>query len=318
MADGVLLGGGAGVEAEGGVVESQRGSDAGAVGDTIRSEGMAEGRHHMHADTAAAEAAEEGCHAGVGDDTAAGSGGGGGGGGAEVPADAPSDGMERAVAALEDCAGSSSEGVAVAAKPPGDGPDATGEARARGDHGGSMSAGSVVEAGASVATAVEDGAAADAASRGDGAGLPGCEGGTVQRGGEEAGPLPVEEHAVADHRGEAPDWPEAVAEPPEAVERADVAAAAESGSAGRSDNPTGAGEREGGGVDTAEAAWWLRVSADAQLQDIVPTVETLRRQSARQAPAAAVPPGPGAAARSRPVEDVLGFQVCISDSACAC
>lgn len=65
----------------------------------------------------------------------------------------------------------------------------------------------------------------------------------------------------------------------------------------------------GGVADAAEATWWLRVRADAQLQDIVPTVETLRRRSTRSAPAAAAPQGVGLSGRDRAVDDVLGIQV---------
>lgn len=77
------------------------------------------------------------------------------------------------------------------------------------------------------------------------------------------------------------------------------------------------GGPSGEGVAAAtEAAWWLRVRADAQLQDIVPTVETLRRRSTRPAPATAAPQGVGLGGRGRGVDDVLGIQVLAQTPVC--
>lgn len=68
----------------------------------------------------------------------------------------------------------------------------------------------------------------------------------------------------------------------------------------------------------ADATWWVKVSADAQLQDILPAAEILRRQSGRAQSAAVSTGAPGADARGdstlqAPLDEIMGFQGVLGD-----
>ena len=66
----------------------------------------------------------------------------------------------------------------------------------------------------------------------------------------------------------------------------------------------------------SDATWWVKVSADAQLQDILPAAEIMRRESARSsAPVTTGDSGQqsGANALQQPLDEIMGFQGVLSD-----
>lgn len=62
----------------------------------------------------------------------------------------------------------------------------------------------------------------------------------------------------------------------------------------------------------SDATWWIKVSADAQLQDILPAAEIMRRQSARASSAAAATgvssTDSSGNALQQPLDEIMGFQ----------